>query len=220
MTLNLIHNVRHTLKPSNGKPPLLILLHGVGSNEHDLFGLTPYFDDRFIIAAARAPYTLQPGSYAWYHIEFVPGDFIMNEEEAESSRKLLSQFIQDATREYDADPKRVFIGGFSQGAIMSEFVSLVNPELVAGAVLMSGRTLPLLRRLSLDGAVKSLPMFVQHGEFDQVIPIKHGRDTRDFLSSLSVPFEYHEYAMAHQISEESLSDVDAWLTKQLDSSVS
>ena len=70
-TLPLVHLVRQPIIEA-GTPPLLLLLHGVGSNEHDLFELAPFLDKRFLIISVRAPNTLGAGSYAWFEVNFTP----------------------------------------------------------------------------------------------------------------------------------------------------
>ncbi len=214
-------SLRHVYLPPRteaaGPPPLLILLHGFGSNEHDLFGLHPYLDERFAIVSARAPLTLQPGSHAWYRIEWLAdGSIRMDDDEARRGLASASQFVDEAIEAYGADPQRVFVGGFSQGAIMSECLALTRPDRFAGAVLMSGRTLDLLQGHSLTAETMYPPMIVTHGVADRVLPIGEGRRTRDYLTTLGVDFEYHEFAMAHQISDESLDAADTWLSARLD----
>jgi phospholipase/carboxylesterase len=214
-------SLRHLYLPprreSGGRPPLLILLHGFGSNEHDLFGLHPYLDERFAIVSARAPLTMQTGAYAWYRIEFL-GDGVIRMDEAEALRGIaaVTQFVEECIAAYDVDRRRVFVAGFSQGAIMSECLALTRPEWFAGAVLMSGRTLDLLGARVATAPPPYPPMLVVHGVADRVLPIAEGRRTRDFLTHLGVDFEYHEYPMAHQIDDQSLDDVDSWLTARLD----
>src|SRR5689334_12217766 len=129
--LSLTHLVRPS-KQEGTKPPLLILLHGVGSNEHDLFGLSPYLDERFVVVSARAPITLMPGGYGWYHIEFQPDRMIINAEEEQASRKMLAGFIDEAVGAYHCDQKRVYLMGFSQGSIMSYGLMLSVPKKIAG----------------------------------------------------------------------------------------
>jgi phospholipase/carboxylesterase len=215
-TLPLVHLVRQPIIEA-GTPPLLLLLHGVGSNEHDLYGLAPFLDKRFLIISVRAPYTLGPGSYAWFEADFTPQGPVINPEQAEASRKTLITFMKEAITAYDADPKQVYLMGFSQGAIMSASVALTQPELVAGAVLMSGRILPEIRPLiASDEELSGFPFLVVHGTADMVLPITYGRASREFLSALPVDLTYHEYPMGHEVSQESLRDVTAWLTKQLD----
>src|SRR5262245_48159082 len=136
--LALTHLVRRPAQ-GQGAPPLLILLHGIGSNENDLFGLAPYLDQRFLIVSAGAPHAYGGGGYAWFQIEWLPDRILIDRQQAAASRELLVRFIGEAVAAYGADPARVYLLGFSQGAMMSGWVTLSQPDLVAGAVLMSGR---------------------------------------------------------------------------------
>ncbi len=215
-TLPLVHLVRQPLMVA-GAPPLLLLLHGVGSNEHDLFELAPFLDKRFLIISVRAPNTLGSGSYAWFEVNFTPQGPVIHPEQAEASRETLITFIKEAITTYSADPKRVYLMGFSQGAIMSASVALTRPELVAGAALMSGRILPEIQPLiASHEELSGFPFLVVHGTADMVLPISYGRASREILSSLPVDLTYHEYPMGHEVSQTSLRDVTAWLSEQLD----
>jgi len=215
-TLPLVHLVRQPITEAD-TPPLLLLLHGVGSNEHDLYGLAPFLDERFLIMSVRAPYTLGPGSYAWFEVAFTPQGPVINPEQAEASRETLITFIKEAITAYGVDPQQVYLMGFSQGAIMSASVALTKPELVAGAVLMSGRILPEIGSLiASDEELAGFPFLVVHGTSDMVLPITYGRASRGLLSSLAVDLTYHEYPMGHEVSQQSLGDVTTWLTQQLD----
>lgn len=217
--LSLVHFVR---KPTmiEDRPPLLVLLHGIGSNERDLFDLAPYLDQRFLILSLRAPNTIGRDSYAWFQINYTPQRSLINAEQAEASRQTLITFIGEAVTAYGADPQRVYLMGFSQGAIMSASITLTRPDLVAGAVLMSGRILPQIQtQIAPDEQLKGLPILVVHGTLDQVLPISNGRNSRELLSKLPVNLTYHEYPMGHTVSEESLRDVTKWLREQLDKSL-
>jgi len=215
-TLPLVHLVRQPIIEA-GTPPLLLLLHGIGSNEHDLYGLAPFLDKRFLIISVRAPNKLGPGSYAWFEVDFTPQGPVIKPEQAESSHKTLIIFLKEAITAYGADPKQVYLMGFSQGAIMSASVALIQPELVAGAVLMSGRIpLEIRQLIAPKEELSGFPFLVVHGTADMVLPITYGRDSRELLSSLPVDLTYHEYPMGHEVSQESLSDVTTWLTEQLD----
>ncbi len=214
-TFPLVHLVRQPIIEAD-TPPLLLLLHGIGSNEHDLYGLAPFLDKRFLIISVRAPHTLGPGSYAWFEADFTPQGPVINPEQAEASRKTLITFLKEAITAYGADPKQVYLMGFSQGAIMSASVALTQPELIAGAVLMSGRILPEIQPLIASSEeLSGFPFLVVHGTVDMVLPITHGRASRELLSSLPVDLTYHEYPMGHEVNQESLSDVTTWLTEQL-----
>ncbi len=214
--LPLVHLVRQPL-PQESNPPLLLLLHGVGSNERDLFGLAPLLDPRLIVVSLRAPNTLAPGSYAWFHVDFTPQGPVIDPQQAEQSRQILIETIGQAVAAYGANPKQVYLMGFSQGAIMSASVTLTRPDLVAGAILMSGRILPELQSIiAAPEQLAGLPILLIHGTADTVLPIHNGRASRDLLTTLPVNLTYHEYAMGHEVTQQSLGDVQAWLRERLD----
>lgn len=199
---------------------MLLLLHGIGSNEQDLYALAPYLDPRLLIICARAPLTLGPGAYGWFELSFTPQGMQANLEQAQRSLELLPRFVQELAATYRIDASRTFVGGFSQGAMMSLGLALTSPELIAGVVAMSGRLpAPLIDQMKSPEALRKLPMLVTHGLYDQVLPIEDGRAARRTLESLGVKVDYREYAMGHEVSEESLADVTAWLSAIVDKSV-
>ena len=205
--------------PTNGsQPPLLVLLHGVGSNEHDLFGLASYLDPRLVIVSARGPLTHeQSGGAAWYPVTFTPEGITTDETVAAESRDKIIHFLGEAAEAYGADPKRIYLGGFSQGAIMSLYVALTHPEATAGAVLMSGRLMPMAwDERAPNDRLRGLPILATHGLYDPVLPIASGREIRDKLSTLPLDFTYNEYPMAHEVSNESLALATGWLSARLD----
>jgi len=205
-----------------GKPPLLLLLHGYGSNEDDLFSLAPYLDERFLIISARAPVALTSfsfASFAWFSLSFTPQGVIIDEREAESSRLTLQGFINEVIELHQIDPGAVYLLGFSQGAMMSLSVALTFPGTAAAVVAISGRLFPqTIGQITDRAALSGLPIFVAHGTRDSLLPINHARDTRAKLSDLPVDLTYQEYRMGHEINEQSLRDITNWLTLQLDSS--
>jgi phospholipase/carboxylesterase len=221
MSLSLKHIIKRAARENRAegrRPPVLILLHGVGSNEQDLLALTPKLDPRFTVISVRAPLTRGPGSYAWFPVQFVPGGFVIDPEAAERSRQLILQFTGEAVEEYDLDPHRVYLMGFSQGCIMSLYAALTEPERYAGVAGMSGRLLPeALPKLASPERLRGFPLIVVHGTEDTTIPISYGRDLRDQLSKLPVDLDYREYPIGHWVTDETISDIDAWLKTRLDS---
>lgn len=216
--LSLIHRVRRPAIAA-AKPPLLLLLHGVGSNEDDLFGLESELDPRFVVVSARGPNTLRPGSYAWFEVQFTPNGPVINPQQAEESRQRLLHFIGEAVVAYGAEPSQVYLVGFSQGAIMSASVALTEPERAAGVVLMSGRILPEIRDLiASHERLTRLPILLIHGTEDATLPIANGRASRDLLTQLGVNLQYREFRMGHQVSEASLNEVNNWLAQRLKAS--
>jgi len=216
-TFSLFHQSAPPKSGLEGKPPLLLLLHGYGANEDDLFSLSPYLDERFMIVSARAPIALQPMSYAWFNLGFTPQGVIVNPDEVEGSRRTIYKFIGEIVDAYNCDPGAVYLMGFSQGAMMSLAVALTYPGSAAGVVAMSGRMLPQTLSLIADkDALIGLPIFVAHGARDMLLPINQGRDARAKLSELPVDLTYREYDMGHEISYDSLKDVTEWLKERLD----
>lgn len=200
-----------------GKPPLLLLLHGVGSNERDLFGLATHLDRRFFVASARAPFAVGPEAFAWFQMTFNGDDPVHDPAMAEQSRRAVLSLIAALTAEHGLDPGRAYLGGFSQGAIMTTYVALTQPEAVAGVVAMSGRVLPeALQRRAPDDRLRGLPFLWVHGLADGVLPVRFGRAARDALAALPLDFRYEEFNMAHEVSPASLAAVSAWLSARLD----
>lgn len=216
-TPSLVHLTRPPRTAGSGPPPLLLLLHGVGSHEGDLMGLAPYLDGRFFIVSARAPLVLGPGMYGWFEVQLDPFNPVIKPEQAEASRGALIRFIGEVSEAYGTDPRRTYLAGFSQGAIMSLSILLTRPDLAAGVVAMSGRILPeVLPQAASPEAMRDVPVLVVHGAADPILPIHHGRAIRDRLAALPVRLTYKEYPMGHQVTEESLADVTAWLRAELD----
>lgn len=215
--LSLVHRVAEPREKSQARPPLLVLLHGIGSNEDDLYSLAPYLDGRFMTVSARAPVVMGAGSFGWFNIEFTPRGMVADLEEAERSQRTISKFIGELVEAYGADPACVFLMGFSQGAMMSLSVALTWPDRVAAVVAMSGR-LPAqaLAQVAEPETLRGMPVFVAHGIYDPVLPIENGRDCREKLEALPVELTYREYPMGHEVSMESLRDVAAWLSSTLD----
>jgi phospholipase/carboxylesterase len=217
-TLSLKHLIQEPREQADARPPLLLLLHGVGSNEADLFGLAPFLDGRFIVVSARAPVVMGPGSYGWFNIEFTPEGLVADIDQAKRSLALLPGFIDELIEAYGADERRIYLAGFSQGAMMSFALLLTHPEKVSGVAAMSGRLPEQVLGHSLDKkALAGTPVIITHGSYDPVLPVEHARAAREYLEALPVELTYREYPMGHEVSLESLNDVSAWLSHSLDS---
>ena len=213
--MSLTHIVREPAAPGGGKAPLLLLLHGVRSNEHDLISLAPHLDPRLFFVSLRAPLTFAPGAYGWYNVQFLPGgDFLIDNAEAAASHRRLLESIDEILAKYPVDPRRVFLMGFSQGCIMSIGAALAQPQCFAGIVGLSGRLLP--QTVAPPEEMRGLPVLLHHGTQDPVIAVRYGREIRDFLAGLVVRLDYREYEMGHQVTPESLADIAAWLRARLD----
>ena len=217
---SLVHEVRPATPGANApgeRPPLLILLHGVGANERQMAQLAPAFDPRFVVVSARSPLVFGPGAFGWFHVSFTAGGPVIVAEEAKAGWTLLARFVDEAVAAYGADPARVYLAGFSQGGIMALATLLTAPRKVAGAVVMSGRLLPeALAEAADDDALRGRSVLVVHGEGDEKLGVHLARWAREQLARRPLALTYRELAMGHTITPESLAVVTTWLTAALD----
>ncbi len=199
-------------KVKSEKPPLLILLHGFGSNEQDLFSLAEHLPENFLVVSARGPYSLGGDGYAWYHADFSTPKPIYNKEEAEKSRNTIIQFIEELKQKHSIDENQIYLCGFSQGGIMSYSVGLTRPDLLKGIAVMSGRLLEDVKPLIIKNEkLKQLNIFISHGTNDPVLNIQNARDAVGYLKISGLNPSYKEYNEGHTISNEMLSDLVNWL---------
>ncbi|MFT3823676.1 MAG: dienelactone hydrolase family protein [Chitinophagaceae bacterium] len=196
------------------KPPLLILLHGVGSNEQNMFTLSNTLPVNFLVVSARGPLTLGAGSYAWFQVQFTADGPVINETQAENARKEIIRFIDDLKKVEDFDENQVYLLGFSQGGIMSYSVALTAPEKIKGIVVMSGRLLPEVKPLVVPAErLKKLTVFVSHGTQDPVLKFQYAEDAVGYLRSKGLQPDFHQYNEGHTINATMLNDVTNWLQR-------
>lgn len=195
-------------------PPLIVLLHGVGSNEEDLFSFANNLPDRFLVVSARGPQTLGHGSYGWYHLNVVDGKFLYDKTEAEKARLAIIEFLHDLKAVHLYDASQVYLCGFSQGSIMSLSVALTRPDLIKGIAIMSGRILDEIKpQIKKGPALNNLRIFISHGTNDPVINVSLARNCFQFLKENNLYPEYHEYPEQHTISNAMFHDMISWLNK-------
>jgi phospholipase/carboxylesterase len=192
------------------RPPLLILLHGRGADESDLFTLAPSFDPRFAVAAIRAPLTTDESGYTWCESRS-PGRYI-----GESLRETLTWFQRwlDELARGRPEPQDVFLLGFSAGMAMASALVLDEPQRYAGAILLSG-ALPFDTDLSITkNRLARVPIFHGHGSFDQLIPADLvARSGRYLRESSGARLETRNYPIGHEISETEIRDIRSWIDK-------
>ena len=212
MNLSLEYKIREP-KVTSDKNPLLLLLHGYGSNEADLFSFADELPENYYIISARAPYDMQYGSYAWYSINFdADENKFSDNEQAKISRDLIVKFIGELVQKYPIDAKNVSLIGFSQGSILSYAVALSYPEKVQKVVAMSGYlNLDIVTNDYLKNTFSTLKVFASHGTVDQVIPIAWARKTPAILENLGIAVTYKEYPIGHGVAPQNFYDFKNWL---------
>ncbi len=213
----LVHQSIVPRAPSE-RPPLLLLLHGIGADEADLAPLAPHLDPRFHVIAARAPHEAEPMGYRWYAIDWSATPPRGDVAELLASRELLARFVEEATAAYGTDPRRTYLFGFSQGAIMSLALLLARPDLVRGVVAHSGRLARLPGPAPTPEALSGAAALLLHGAEDEVVPAAQGYRAYEVLAPLLGPRVAHRAfeGLGHGISNESLAEAARWLSDRLD----
>jgi phospholipase/carboxylesterase len=207
---------RRPRQPADGAAaPLLLLLHGYGANERDLFDLAEELDPRLHVVSARAPLALPWGGFAWYHLGGAPGRLLPDAVSRAEAAGLLERFVAELPARLGADPQRVYLLGFSQGAILALGVAARAPQLVAGVVAVSGYLDPELLPEQMP-AFQDLPILQMHGAYDDVIPVAAAHSTRALLEPSDARYSYHEYPVGHGIHPDGLREIRGWLRARLD----
>lgn len=212
MELSLYHLVREP-KIKKEKNPLLLLLHGYGSNEEDLFSFVSELPEDYYVVSARAPFDLSYGSYAWYAINFDADENKFSDiGQARASRDIIARFIDELVTNYAIDAENVTLIGFSQGCILSYAVAVSYPEKVQRVVAMSGYWNPEIAVDDyLENDCSKLRIFASHGTVDQVIPVEWARKSIPALQVLGIEIVFKEYMVGHGVAPQNFFDFKHWL---------
>lgn len=196
-------------------PPLLILLHGYGSNEHDLFSFAEELPDELLIVSVRAPYNLGAGSYAWYAINFddLNGKF-SDLKQAKTSLDKIAVLIDEIKQKYKTNTDKTFLLGFSQGAILSYSLSFFYPNKVQNIIALSGYVNMELLPSSISKEIKT-NYYCSHGTVDQVLPVDWARKSKPFLDNLGLKNIYSEYPVGHGVAPQNFYSFKSWIEERL-----
>lgn len=197
------------------QPPLLILLHGYGSNEQDLFSFAEELPKELLIISVRAPYEIGYGGYAWYAINFdnVNGKF-SDLKQAKISLNKIAIFIDDIKTKYNTKPNKTFLLGFSQGAILSYSLSFFYPNKVNHIIALSGYLNTELLPEKISKEIET-DYYSSHGIVDQVLPVDWARKSETFLDNLELKNEYSEYNVGHGVAPQNFYSFKTWIEKRL-----
>jgi len=215
-TLSLAYKYRLPKSNKTKFPPILILLHGYGSNESDLFSFSDHLPDDYLIISPRAPLTLGYNSYAWYTINFNDQDGNYSDiSEALKAKKMILDFIDELKSEFSFDPSSFSLLGFSQGSILSYGLALTYPNIFKNIVALSGYVKQELFEITDKTALNNLDIFMSHGTQDQVIPISWAEKSEQFLSGLNILHQFKTYHSGHSVTPQNFNDFNQWLKNKL-----
>jgi phospholipase/carboxylesterase len=208
-----LHHLVRVPKIILDKNPLLLLLHGYGSNEEDLFSFASELPEEYYVISARAPYDMGFGSYAWYAINFDANENKFSDiPQAQQSRDIIANFIDELVVNYPIDATNITLIGFSQGTILSYAVALSFPEKIQRVVAMSGYlNLEMVMPNFETNDFSNLKIFASHGTVDQVVPVDWARKAAPILTQLGIEVVYKEYPVGHGVAPQNFYDFKNWL---------
>lgn len=189
--------------------PTVVALHGRGTDAYDLIPLVESLGLDMLVIAPRAPRPFEVGAgYAWYDLgaEGVPDPRSFRD-----SLCLLQEFLIQIRKGYPIGPTGPILLGFSQGAVMSYAAGLLDPTNIRGIVALSGYV-PSRSNLPFKwNELKGIPVFISHGTYDELIPIKLGKESAELLQNAGANVTFREYAMGHQVAEDTVRELTSWV---------
>ena len=198
-------------RPAAGEPEgALVLFHGRGADEQDLFPLLDAFDPerRLIGATPRGPLALPPGGAHWYALG---GIGTPEARTFHASYAAASEWLDAFVAEQGVGFDKVVLGGFSQGGVMSYALGLGEGRpRPAGLIALSSFT-PTVEGFELDLTPPLPPVAIGHGTLDNVIGVEWGRRARALLEGAGAEVLYRETPMFHQIDPEFIREIADWL---------
>jgi phospholipase/carboxylesterase len=206
-------SLEYRLRPAAGEPEgALVLFHGRGADETDLFPLLDYLDPerRLVGATPRGPLSLPPGGAHWYVVHEIG---YPDKETFDATYGLVTEWLDSFAAETGVPPERTILGGFSQGAVMTYALGLgAGRPRYAGLIALSG-FMPTVEGLELDlsGAP---PVAIGHGTYDPVISVEWGRRADAALEAAGADVVYREYPLPHAIDPQFLSELAGWVAER------
>lgn len=210
--LSLVYNFQKARK-SPETAPIMVMIHGYGSHENDLYAFKDYLGDGFHYLSLRAPINLGFGGFAWYPIHFdATGVKTSDTAAAAESRDKIVHFLEAFRQMEKLTDNPVWLMGFSQGAILSYGLALSYPKQFQRVLALSGYVLKeIVPEQYRAHDLQHLDFFVSHGSQDDVIPVEAARMTVNFLEKLQVKHRYQEYPAGHGINPDNLRDLMNWI---------
>ncbi|MBE32045.1 MAG: hypothetical protein CMP17_03685 [Rickettsiales bacterium] len=187
---------------------VIFLLHGFGANMRDLVDIAPMINQKdFIYIFPNAPFEINSGfnqkAYSWFDFD--------NLNEIKESEKILENTIEESLGLFNIDKDKIYLGGFSQGGMMTMHADIIHQNLFSGLLILSST---IISQIDLNIDLSLNPrVFLAHGVNDSIISINQGQETHRKLISKGLNVEYHEYEMGHQIIEKEIIDIKSWLSE-------
>lgn len=200
----------------------VIWLHGLGASGHDFepivpqLGLNKNMAVRFVFPhAPKRAVTVNGGIVmpAWYDIMEMSLERKVDVAQIETSAQQIQDLISREI-EQGVSPEHIVIAGFSQGGAVAYHVALGYPERLAGLMTLS-TYLATNDNIDYSVANKDMPILIEHGSHDPVVPVILGKQAQQLLESKGYHVSYNTYPMAHQVCMPQIKNIGEWLNTVL-----
>ena len=195
--------------------PVLFLMHGYGNNEKQFNRLVEELNNKYLIVSMRAPFNFMVIKNRWYEYSISDGDTLSNQAQIDMSTKRIIKTIEHIKEEYNIDEKKIFIGGFSQGAIMSYKLALLYPNKFGGIIIHSAR-LPVEYSVKELKLYKNINILIIHGSEDNGLSTKWAYQGKALFEKLGANTEYYEAKIGHKMNKETYGKIKQWLFTLVD----
>jgi phospholipase/carboxylesterase len=208
-------SLTYRTRPAAGDPEgLLVLFHGRGADEHDLYPVLDVLDPerRLLGVTPRGPLSLPPGGAHWYALAGLgtpdPGTFLPTYAD-------VTAWLDALAEDTGIPPERTALGGFSQGAVMTYALGLGQDRPRPAALIALSGFIPSVPGFELDLSPPFPPIAIGHGTFDPVIGVEWGRRAKAQLEQAGAEPLYREYPLPHTIEPSFVVELQPWLTDAL-----
>lgn len=204
----MIYELRQPKHAEQGKTyPALFLMHGIGSNEQNILALVDGLEDLFYIFSIRG-HISQPPGFAYFTIQ---GYGKPHREVFDEGVNRLTSFIDYACEQYPLDLSRLYLCGFSQGAILAMTLGLSLGDRIKGIIALSGYIPEFVKEEHNKKPVDQLSVFISHGEMDQILPFEWGAANEKYFRELGAAVTFQTYPEGHTVSSKNQQDFVKWL---------
>jgi phospholipase/carboxylesterase len=204
----------YEVREAEGEPAgALVLFHGRGADEHDLYPLIDFLDPekRLLGVTPRGPFSFPPGGAHWYalrEVGFPDRDTFL------ATYRDVGAWLDGFLDERGIDHTRTILGGFSQGGVMAYTFGLGKRRPRPAALIALSSFIPTVDGFELD--LREIPpVAMGHGTYDPVISVEFGRQARSLLEEAGASVVYREYPLPHAIDPGFLVELRPWLAAPL-----
>jgi phospholipase/carboxylesterase len=208
------------LQENGQKLPVLVVLHGYGTDEYDLLPITEQIGGGFLIVSLQAPIDRPNGGHAWYDLIQTENGIIPDDLTRHESEEMLVASLANIINQEGGDVNRVVLMGFSQGAAviysLLTVYDLKNYGITPIASINMSGYIPrdILEAIS-EKRFDGFPFFISHGEFDELIPMQALGEAEKLLTQQGADVTARMYPVGHGVLPETVEDIISWMKMKI-----